>query len=204
MLALAPEEAELEARLTSLVRKELVRPERATLPGEEAYRFRHLLIRDAAYEALPKSLRAELHERFAAWLELRGNDLVEQEEVVGYHLERAYRYRIVLGPLDEHGRELAARAADRLGSAGRLRTTVGCLGCNESARTPRKCSWVTIPSGSSFGSSSVALCRKAESSNARPLSLLKPLTRPRCAAMLVSNRLRAFSAFTWLWRWEAT
>ncbi len=119
VLALAPEEADLESRLTSLVRKELVRPERATLPGEEAYRFRHLLIRDAAYEALPKSLRAELHERFADWLELRGNDLVEQEEVVGYHLERAYRYRIELGPLDEHGRELAARAADRLGSAGK-------------------------------------------------------------------------------------
>jgi class 3 adenylate cyclase/tetratricopeptide (TPR) repeat protein len=118
VLALAPEEAELGARLTSLVRKELVRPERATLSGEEAYRFRHLLIRDAAYEAVPKSVRAELHERFADWLELRGNDLVEQEEVVGSHLERAYRYRIELGPLDEHGRELAARAADRLGSAG--------------------------------------------------------------------------------------
>jgi class 3 adenylate cyclase len=119
VLALAPEEAELGQRLTSLVRKELVRPDRATLPGEEAYRFRHLLIRDAAYEAVPKSVRAELHQRFADWLELRGNDLVEQEEVVGHHLERAHRYRIELGPLDEHGRELAARAADRLGSAGR-------------------------------------------------------------------------------------
>jgi len=117
VLALAPGETELEALLTSLVRKELVRPVRATLPGQEAYRFRHQLIREAAYEALPKSLRAELHERLAAWIELRGT-LVEQDEVVGYHLERAYRYRVELGPVDGPGRELAERAADRLGSAG--------------------------------------------------------------------------------------
>ena len=119
VLALAPDTIELEARLTSLVRKELVRPVRATPAHQEAYRFRHQLIREAAYEALPKSVRAQLHERLAAWLELRWRDLVEQEELVGYHLERAYRYRINLGPVDGHGRELARRAADRLASAGR-------------------------------------------------------------------------------------
>ena len=52
-----------------LVQRELVRAERSTLPGQEMYRFRHLLIRDAAYEGMPKELRAELHERFADWLE---------------------------------------------------------------------------------------------------------------------------------------
>ncbi len=119
VLALAPEVADLEGLLTSLVRKELVRQERAILPGDVAYRFRHLLIRDAAYDTLPKAVRAELHERFAAWLELEGADLVEQQEVVGYHLERAHHYRSELGPLDDHGRELAARAAAKLGSAGR-------------------------------------------------------------------------------------
>ncbi len=119
VLALAPEEVELDERLTSLVRKELVRQERAVLPGDVAYRFRHLLIRDAAYDALPKAVRAQLHERFAAWLELRGSALVEQQEVVGYHLERAHRYRSELGPLDVHGRDLAARASDQLGRAGR-------------------------------------------------------------------------------------
>ena len=56
------------ARLIALVRKQLVRPDRAQLPGEDAFRFRHLLIRDAAYDALPKSVRADLHRRFAAWL----------------------------------------------------------------------------------------------------------------------------------------
>ena len=46
-----------------------MRPDRAVLPGEDAFRFRHLLIRDAAYEALSKADRAQLHERFARWLE---------------------------------------------------------------------------------------------------------------------------------------
>ena len=68
-LALAPEEPQVDGRLVALVRKELVRPEQPRAPGDDAYRFRHLLIRDAAYEALPKATRAELHERFAGWLE---------------------------------------------------------------------------------------------------------------------------------------
>ena len=76
--ALASEEPDLGTRLVALVRKELIRPERALLEGEDAYRFRHQLFRDAAYEALPKAVRAELHERFADWLEARGGSLVER------------------------------------------------------------------------------------------------------------------------------
>jgi class 3 adenylate cyclase/tetratricopeptide (TPR) repeat protein len=117
--ALAPEESQVTARLTSLVRKELVRPDKAQLPGEDAYRFRHLLIRDAAYEALPKAARAELHSRFAAWLEERGADLPELDEILGYHLEQAHRYLAELGSLDQGGRALAQRAAGRLLAAGR-------------------------------------------------------------------------------------
>ena len=59
-------------RLTALVRKELIRPDRPQIPGEDAFRFRHLLIRDAAYDSLPKAVRAELHERFADWLDEHG------------------------------------------------------------------------------------------------------------------------------------
>ena len=118
MQALSPIEAQLLAPLTALVRRELVRPDRAQFPGEDAYRFRHLLIRDAAYDALPKATRAELHERFAAWIGERGSDLVELDEVVGYHLERAYRYRVELGPAGEAALKLAERAAERLGAAG--------------------------------------------------------------------------------------
>ena len=103
------------SHLQALVRKELIRPDRTDLPGEDAFRFRHLLIRDAAYEAMPKELRAELHERFADWLDQIG--LAEQDEIVGYHLEQAYRYRVELAPVDSAAEALALRAGERLGSA---------------------------------------------------------------------------------------
>jgi class 3 adenylate cyclase/tetratricopeptide (TPR) repeat protein len=115
--ALTPEETQVPARLMALVRKELVRPDQAQLAGDDAFRFRHLLIRDAAYDALPKAVRAELHERFATWLEKHGADLVELDEILGYHLEQACRYRIELGaPADD---ALSMMARSRLTAAGR-------------------------------------------------------------------------------------
>lgn len=102
--------------LMSLVRKELVRPEpRNGTGGDEAFRFRHLLIRDAAYEALPKVERAELHAGFADWLIDRSGDrLHESGAVVGYHLEQAFLYRAELGRHDAAARELGRRASDQL------------------------------------------------------------------------------------------
>jgi class 3 adenylate cyclase/tetratricopeptide (TPR) repeat protein len=117
--ALAPEECDVAGRLMRLVQKDLVRPEQAVLPGEDAFRFRHLLIRDAAYHALTKADRAGLHERFARWLNERGVGLAEQDEIVGYHLEQALRYRRELGAPDQTARRLAADAAARLHAAGR-------------------------------------------------------------------------------------
>ncbi len=114
-LSPAEERAEVAAALLSLVRKELVRPERSAFLGDDGFRFRHALIRDAAYAAIPKSARAELHERFAAWLE--GHE--SEDELVGYHLEQAYRYRVELGLADETAAALAARAGTLLGEAGR-------------------------------------------------------------------------------------
>jgi class 3 adenylate cyclase/tetratricopeptide (TPR) repeat protein len=116
--ALAPDEADVTTKLMALVRKELVRPDRTQLPGDDAFRFRHLLIRDAAYDGLPKSARAELHERFAAWLQEHGSELIELDEILGYHLERAHRYRVELGLGGEETDELARRAATRLAAAG--------------------------------------------------------------------------------------
>jgi class 3 adenylate cyclase/tetratricopeptide (TPR) repeat protein len=123
--ALAPEEAEVRAHLTALVRRELVRPDEPEIAGEDAFRFRHLLIRDAAYDALPKAARAELHGRFAAWLQDNGVELVELDEIVGYHLEQAYRYRAELGTIGGDQEELARRAAARLGAAGRRSLSIG-------------------------------------------------------------------------------
>jgi class 3 adenylate cyclase/tetratricopeptide (TPR) repeat protein len=117
--ALVQDEAPVDGRLVALVRKDLLRPERPQLAGEDGYRFRHLLIRDAAYEALPKATRAELHELFAAWLETRGTELVELDEIVGYHLEQAFKYRGELGPLTDSDRSAGARAGELLARAGR-------------------------------------------------------------------------------------
>jgi class 3 adenylate cyclase/tetratricopeptide (TPR) repeat protein len=115
-----PDRARVLGVLMKLVRKELVRPEPTTLPGEDAFAFRHLLIRDAAYDAIPKSQRAELHEAFADWLEaVAGEAVAEQEEIVAYHLDRALAYRLELGPADERSNALGARASSRLAASGR-------------------------------------------------------------------------------------
>jgi class 3 adenylate cyclase/tetratricopeptide (TPR) repeat protein len=116
---LAPDEQHVTTRLTALVRKELVRPDTPQLAGEDAFRFRHLLIRDAAYEALPKASRAELHERFALWLEEHGAALVELDEIVGYHLEQACGYRRELGASEDETRALGVRGAERFAVSGR-------------------------------------------------------------------------------------
>jgi class 3 adenylate cyclase len=116
--ALLPDEADLGSLLTSLVRKDLLRPDRSLVPGQDAFRFRHLAIRDAAYEALSKADRAELHKGFAAWLDANVQ-LPEQDELVGYHLEQSYQYRAQLGPVDDAERVVAAEAAARLEAAGR-------------------------------------------------------------------------------------
>jgi tetratricopeptide (TPR) repeat protein len=105
--------------LQALVRKDLIRPDPSTFAGEDAFRFGHLLIRDVAYETLPTKIRADLHARFASWVDRRSAEgPAEYEEIVGYHAERAYQYLAELGPVDEHGVALAALAAERLTAAG--------------------------------------------------------------------------------------
>jgi DNA-binding SARP family transcriptional activator/class 3 adenylate cyclase/tetratricopeptide (TPR) repeat protein len=112
------------AQLVSLVRKQLIRADRSELPGEDAFRFAHVLIREAAYDGLPKQRRAELHERLARWLERRPG---AREEDIGHHLAEAYRHRAGLGPVGERERALAAVAAERLGAAARSALVRGDL-----------------------------------------------------------------------------
>ena len=73
------------------MRKEFIRPH--AVGEDDRFRFRHALIRDAAYEAMPKALRADFHERHAAWLEGAGS----RDFIVGYHLEQAVNLRRELG-----------------------------------------------------------------------------------------------------------
>jgi class 3 adenylate cyclase/tetratricopeptide (TPR) repeat protein len=110
----------VERHLSHLTRKRLVTRE-ADQPSGRWYRFQHILIRDTAYNRLLKRTRASLHERFANWGERVNPDregTLEYAEILGYHLEQAYRYLSDLGPLDEHGRQLGMRGAAHLGGAG--------------------------------------------------------------------------------------
>jgi tetratricopeptide (TPR) repeat protein len=105
--------------LVDLVRRQLILPEPGNLIGDEAFKFQHVLIRDAVYGAMPKTDRAMAHRRFADWLETAAGDrAVEYEEVVGYHLEQAVRLRSEVGLLEEADGELALRAGRRLAAAG--------------------------------------------------------------------------------------
>jgi DNA-binding SARP family transcriptional activator len=106
----AEECASVEPALEALSRRELI-----GRAGDERYRFRHGLIRDVAYDGLPKAERAALHEACARQLE----QTPEHEEILGFHLERAHQYRAELDPADPELRALAERAAEVLAAAGR-------------------------------------------------------------------------------------
>ncbi|HEY7693115.1 MAG TPA: adenylate/guanylate cyclase domain-containing protein [Gaiellaceae bacterium] len=111
---------ELDPHLTTLTQKQLIRLDRPD--SVDAFRFEHILIRDAAYNRVLKRTRAGLHERFANWAEQVNRDRqreTEYEEILGYHLEQAYRYLFQLGPIDDHARELGERAATKLAATGR-------------------------------------------------------------------------------------
>ena len=123
------------SHLQTLLRKELVHPDRSGFAGEDAFRFSHILVRDAAYGSMPKRSRADLHQRFAGWLERKAGDrIAEFEEIVGYHLEHAYRYEAELGPVDDEARARSPGRppnGSRRRGAGRSRTGT--------SRRPRTC-----------------------------------------------------------------
>ncbi|HEX6654856.1 MAG TPA: adenylate/guanylate cyclase domain-containing protein [Candidatus Limnocylindria bacterium] len=137
-----PERGATLPRLMGLVRKELVRldeqatPDLDELDEDLRFRFRHQLVRDAAYDSLPKGERARLHEAFADWMESRlATRMNELHEVVGYHLEQACQYLRSVGGASETATKLARRAAahlaagaDRAHGRGDLRAMQELLG----------------------------------------------------------------------------
>ncbi len=121
--------AELDLRLWALMGKDLIQAEAGGFAGEQTFSFKHILIRDVAYRGVLKEARADLHERYADWLELTAGERVsEYEEILGYHLARACSYLAELGPMGARGRELAVRAAARLGSSGQRALARGDFG----------------------------------------------------------------------------
>jgi len=114
----------LDDLLDSLTVKDLIG--RPSSGDPQLYRFRHPLIRQAAYSAMSKRRRAELHERFAGWLPVgAGDGVAEYDDIVGGHLEQARRYRAELG-VDRDRSSRAGRAnpglsgGARAGASGRV------------------------------------------------------------------------------------
>ena len=115
--ALSAGDADVPALLASLSRRDLLRRVRGL--RADTWAFRHVLLRDAAYESLPKSVRAELHERFAVRLQESATDAGgEIHAFVGHHLEQAYLFARDLSPNGDAVAALARRAAIALAAAG--------------------------------------------------------------------------------------
>jgi class 3 adenylate cyclase/tetratricopeptide (TPR) repeat protein len=120
VLDLVADPAGVDDILDALVSYELIAPSESLFPEDQAFRFGHALIRDAAYDALPKRDRARLHARLADSIEHRsGERRGERMEIVGYHLEQAQLWLSELGPLDDQGQAVARRAGEVLADAGR-------------------------------------------------------------------------------------
>src|SRR5439155_24176906 len=95
-------EPSVRKNLEALVARGLIRAGGASFVNEAAFRFKHILVRETAYQSTTKKLRAGLHERFANWLEqIAGGRLSEYEEILGYHLEQSFRYHTELGPASD-------------------------------------------------------------------------------------------------------
>ena len=113
---LADDDEDIGPLLDDLLRREFLLPEqRSTISGEEAFRFKHVLIRDVAYGGLSKTARASHHQRFAEWLSERAGE--ELLEVRAYHLDQA---TALLAELDGSApKELSTKAAEALEKAGK-------------------------------------------------------------------------------------
>ena len=98
--------AEIRDPLGRLRVKELILPnDPPSFSDEQEFAFRHGLIRDGAYDSLPKSLRAEKHTQVARWAEERAGDRADDmAELIATHDLEAVRY------LEELGETSAVRA----------------------------------------------------------------------------------------------
>jgi tetratricopeptide (TPR) repeat protein len=118
-LAEALSREQVHVSLAALLRRGLVRPEPSDLTGEEAMRFGHVLVRDAAYSGISKSHRADLHVRLARWLSGRADPGPDVYGFTGHHLARAVALRDDLGPRDPATQVLADEAVAVLTRAAR-------------------------------------------------------------------------------------
>jgi class 3 adenylate cyclase/tetratricopeptide (TPR) repeat protein len=110
------EGTDIDPLLEDLHLREIVLPEtRSSISGQDAFKFKHVLIREVAYGGLSKAARAGYHQRFAEWLRKHAGE--ELLEVRAYHLDHA---TALLAELDgSPPAKLATEAAVALEEAGR-------------------------------------------------------------------------------------
>jgi class 3 adenylate cyclase/tetratricopeptide (TPR) repeat protein len=145
--------ADVTRLLMELVRRDFIQPDVSPSAEEDGFRFRHGLIRDAAYAGTAREERVDLHGRLAQWIEESRRDrLPELEEIVGYHYEQAYRNLTQLGWADERAQTFAASGGARLASAGRRALARG-----------------DGPASSSLLERAISLLEVADERKARPL-----------------------------------
>jgi DNA-binding SARP family transcriptional activator len=113
-------EVDVHPALMTLARRDFVEPEAPDVFGDDVWAFRHALVRDEAYAGIPKRRRAALHQQIAAIVVGRaGRRGVEADELIGYHLESAYRAQVEVEPQAPDLAQLATDAARHLAAAGR-------------------------------------------------------------------------------------
>lgn len=112
------DQAQVQAMLHELARKELVRPaRRSSMAGQAQYSFAHALIRDVCYAQIPRADRARRHCRAAAWVErMAGDRAADHAEILAAHYTTALE--LAHAAKDPQAGELAATAARYLRLAG--------------------------------------------------------------------------------------
>jgi class 3 adenylate cyclase/tetratricopeptide (TPR) repeat protein len=125
ILAQGPLDGRLDELLTNAARRDLVSElDERGVGGGRAWTFKHILIRDVAYDTIPKSERAAAHGAFGRWLQATaGSRADEYAEIVAYHAEQAFQLARELG--DDGLNELGTDAYRQLLAAGTKATQRG-------------------------------------------------------------------------------
>jgi class 3 adenylate cyclase/tetratricopeptide (TPR) repeat protein len=110
---------EVRQGLRELVRKELIRPSRASsIHGEDEFTFWHALVRDVAYQQIPRADRARKHRVAAEWIGAVASERVaEHAEILVHHYTEAADLARAIGedpePDERALRRFLAIAAER-------------------------------------------------------------------------------------------
>jgi DNA-binding SARP family transcriptional activator/tetratricopeptide (TPR) repeat protein len=110
------EEHEVRARLQQLVAGEVVRRAwTSSVQGQDEHSFLHVVVRDVAYEQIPKARRAQKHATAGAWIEqLAGERVLDHAELIAHHYVAALDYtRDVDAQLSAKARHFLVLAGDR-------------------------------------------------------------------------------------------